>query len=239
MCRLCFWINLFHPGIVEVCVHPFFYLVLCFDSLCPLIVAHQRRGRNDHITAHKYSQNPGNDLAWSHRYFLDQARKKGIYFFEPYNCCDSPEKAIQKIDPSSKIKWQFTVIPKYFSEKNLCKYTAQIFISTAKKSTCQKKETLTGVLNINNMIPVPDNCLTQLKYNQIENFRSFSNEKEKTDYIYLLQKEKFLIDNVQDILQNKALKLYQKCISKPGSSLAARCCDFKMLEEKCRSYPKK
>jgi len=46
------------------------------------------------------------------------------------------------------------------------------------------------------MIPVPDNCLTQLKYNQIEIFRSFSNEKEKTDYIYLLQKEKFLIDNV-------------------------------------------
>ena len=87
--------------------------------------------------------------------------------------------------------------------------------------------------------PVPDNCLTQLKYNQIENFRSFSNEKEKTDYIYLLQKEKFLIDNVQDILQNKALKLYQKCISKPEASLAVRCCDFKMLEEKCRSYSKK
>lgn len=146
MCRLRFRINLFHPGIVEVCVHPFFYLVLCFDSLCPLIVAHQLRGRNDHITAHKYSQDPGNDLAWSHRYFLDQARKKGIYFFEPYNCCDSPEKTIQKIDPSFKIKWQFTVIPEYFSEKDFCKYTAQIFISTAKKSTCQKKKTLTAVL---------------------------------------------------------------------------------------------
>lgn len=38
---------------------------------------------------------------------------------------------------------------------------------------------LYAVLNINNMIPVPDNCLTQLKYNQIENFRSFRNEKEK------------------------------------------------------------
>ncbi len=86
--------------------------------------------------------------------------------------------------------------PKILFRKNLCKYTAQIFISTAKKSTCQKNETLTGVLNINNMIPVPDNCLTQLKYNQIEIFRSFSNEKEKTDYIYLLQKEKFLINNV-------------------------------------------
>ena len=52
---------------------------------------------------------------------------------------------------------------------------------------------LYAVLNINNMIPVPDNCLTQLKYNQVESFRSFSNEKEKTDYVYLLQKEKALI----------------------------------------------
>ena len=41
---------------------------------------------------------------------------------------------------------------------------------------------LYAVLNINNMIPVPDHCLTQLKYNQVESFRSFSNEKEKTDY---------------------------------------------------------
>ena len=70
----------------------------------------------------------------------------------------------------------------------------------------------------------------------IENFRSFSNEKEKTDYIYLLQKEKALIDHVQDTLQNKAMKLYQKCITKPDSSLAARCCNFKVLEEKCSSY---
>ena len=79
---------------------------------------------------------------------------------------------------------------------------------------------LYAVLIINNMIPVPDNCLTQLKYNQVESFRSFSNEKEKTDYVYLLQKEKALIDNVQDTLQNKAMKLYQKCIAKPDSSLA-------------------
>ena len=70
-------------------------------------------------------------------------------------------------------------------------------------------------IKYNNMIPVPDNCLTQLKYNQVESFRSFSNEKEKTDYVYLLQKEKALIDNVQDTLQNKAMKLYQKCIFLP------------------------
>ena len=90
---------------------------------------------------------------------------------------------------------------------------------------------------IGNMIPVPDSCLTQLKYNQVDNFRSFKNPKEKTDYIYLLQKEKAMIDNIEKTLQNKALKLYQKCISKPDSSLATRCCNFKLLEEKCNLYP--
>ena len=102
------------------------------------------------------------------------------------------------------------------------------------------KDNITGkiyaVLNINNMIPVPNDCLEQLKYNNIEAFREFGTEKEKTDYIYLLQKEKALIDDVQNILMCKATKLYEKCVRKPNSVLAARCCDFKMLEEKCRLY---
>ena len=55
---------------------------------------------------------------------------------------------------------------------------------------------LYAVININNMIPVPDFCVTQLKYDKIANFRAFLNEKEKTDYIYLLQKEKLIIDKI-------------------------------------------
>ena len=86
------------------------------------------------------------------------------------------------------------------------------------------------------MIPVPENCITQLKYDQIQNFRSFNYEKERIDYIYLLQKEKILIDNLQNIIQTKAKKLYEKCCSNPHTSLAARCCNFRLLEEKCSSY---
>ena len=97
---------------------------------------------------------------------------------------------------------------------------------------------LYAVLNLNNMIPVPDCCVTQLKYNQIERFRSFQNEKEKTDYIYLLQKEKAIIDMIQPLLQNKAEKLYAKCLRIPNSSLASRCCNFKLLEEKSLLYVK-
>ena len=49
---------------------------------------------------------------------------------------------------------------------------------------------LYAVLNINNMIPVPDNCLTQLKYNQVESFRSFSNKKEKPTMFTFSRKKK-------------------------------------------------
>ena len=97
---------------------------------------------------------------------------------------------------------------------------------------------LYAVLNLNNMIPVPDSCITQLKYNQIEQFRPFSNEKEKNDYIYLLQKEKALIDSMQSTLQRKAEKLYDKCLHLPESSLVSRCCNFKLLEEKSSTYSK-
>ena len=93
-----------------------------------------------------------------------------------------------------------------------------------------------AVLNLNNMIPVPAACLTQLKYDQIHDFRVFHSEKQKTDYIYLLQKEKRLIDDLEDSLKRKAEKLYDKCSRFPESALAARCCNFRLLEEKANLY---
>lgn len=95
---------------------------------------------------------------------------------------------------------------------------------------------LYAVLNINNMIPVPLKCVRQVKYNKIEEFRKFESEKEKTDYVYLLQKEKIIIDSFQNTIRNKAKKLYAKCIDKPESRLASRCCNFKVLEEKAKLY---
>lgn len=95
-----------------------------------------------------------------------------------------------------------------------------------------------AVLNINNMIPVPDKYVTQLKYNEIDKFREFSSEKEKMNYILLLQKEKNAIDEIQDILINKAKKLYTKCKEMPEGKLAKRCCNFSLLEVKSREYMK-
>ncbi|MCX4318178.1 MAG: type III toxin-antitoxin system ToxN/AbiQ family toxin [Lachnospiraceae bacterium] len=42
---------------------------------------------------------------------------------------------------------------------------------------------------------------------------------------------------MQNTLQNKTLKLYQKCISMPDSSLASRCCNFKILEKSAVLIP--
>ena len=95
---------------------------------------------------------------------------------------------------------------------------------------------LYAVINLNNMIPIPSKYVTKLKYNEIDKFRVFSNEKEKNDYIYLLQNEKRIIDNLSEILKNKAKKLYRKVKFNPNSLLAKRCCDFKLLEEACLKY---
>ena len=98
--------------------------------------------------------------------------------------------------------------------------------------------TFYAVINLNNMIPVPDDCVTLLKYDEIENYRSFTNKNEQINYIYLLQKEKAIIDNLEEILQSKAKKLFAKVKANRESSLARRCCDFELLQEKSTQFIK-
>ena len=93
-----------------------------------------------------------------------------------------------------------------------------------------------AVLNINNMIPVPDKYIVQLKYNEIEKYRPFSCEKEKIDYIYLLQLEKSIIDSIEAVITNKATSLYNKFMNNPNSNLSKRCCNFQRLEVTCKEY---
>ena len=51
------------------------------------------------------------------------------------------------------------------------------------------------------------------------------------NWLYLSSsKRKSLIDNIQDVLYNKSIKLYQKCTVKLDFSLVTRFCDFKILE---------
>lgn len=90
---------------------------------------------------------------------------------------------------------------------------------------------LLAVLNINNMIPIPDEYLTKLMYCDIEKYRSFASEKEKQTYVDLLRKELKEISSIKEMLAKKAGKLYKHKIEKPYTKLSQRCCDFKLLEE--------
>ena len=92
------------------------------------------------------------------------------------------------------------------------------------------------VLNLNNMIPAPSNCIQQLKRNNVETFRQFSNEAEKNNYIFLLDEEKISIKNKEAKIKKNATKLYRICCNSPESKIALRCCDFKKLEKVCEKW---
>ena len=100
----------------------------------------------------------------------------------------------------------------------------------------QESGELYAVINLNNMIPVPDKCLTMLQYNQIETFRNFNSENEKNSYIYLLQKEMDIINNIEEVLKSKANRLYRICSDRIDERLVNRCCNFKLLEQKSVEY---
>lgn len=82
-----------------------------------------------------------------------------------------------------------------------------------------------GVININNMIPTPLECLT----------KALPQVKDKT-YKYLLSSQLDYINKHRKELFNKIdffVFMYQ---SGKLKSIENRCCDFKLLEDKCLEY---
>ena len=123
-------------------------------------------------------------------------------------------------------------------------------ISSPKKKHYEMKESLDflkiidkngnilGVLNLNNMIPILNSEICILKYSSISEFRQFKSEKEKTQYIRLLDIELNIINSkIEKIIKN-ANKLYEINMGNKKSKLAKRCCNFKLLEEKAMQYKK-
>ena len=99
-----------------------------------------------------------------------------------------------------------------------------------------KKGNILGVLNLNNMIPILDSEIKELKYDEIEKIKTFNNDKEKQLYLMLLRLEiKIINDKIEKILRS-ASKLYKLRLKNPKSKIAKRCCDFKKLEEKAIEY---
>ena len=63
-----------------------------------------------------------------------------------------------------------------------------------------------GVLNLNNMIPISDENVKVLKYKEIENYRDFGSDKEKTLYISFLSFELNLINDKMEKIKKSALE---------------------------------
>ena len=99
-----------------------------------------------------------------------------------------------------------------------------------------KNNKLLAVLNLNNMIPVKNDYVEEIKYAEIDKYRKFKDDEERKKYIYLLQRELIYLRKNQDIIANRAKKLYIHKIKYPFSRISKRTCDFNILEQKCNDY---
>lgn len=86
-----------------------------------------------------------------------------------------------------------------------------------------------GGINLNNMIPIPQSYLHEIKLNQIAD--------EKYRNMLILQIRWIEINNSK--INNRARNLYYLVTNqKAKEELIKRCCDFKLLELKCQEYMK-
>lgn len=85
-----------------------------------------------------------------------------------------------------------------------------------------------GIVNLNNMIPTPEFCLTEV-LPLVEN----------KQYKILLKNQLTELNNKKRQLMSKT-KQFQMRVQKGhvSSSISNRCCNFKLLEEKCLEYEK-
>ncbi len=102
----------------------------------------------------------------------------------------------------------------------------KVYIDDSKNENGEK---LAAVVNLRYMIPVPKADIEDLKYSDIDKHRSFQNDKEKSAYIDLMQKELESINKIG--VEQKAEKLYFLKTNYPENNIAKRCLEFSKLEE--------
>ncbi len=93
---------------------------------------------------------------------------------------------------------------------------------------------LISVVNLNYMFPIHKTMTHTLEYKDIEKYRAFQDQEQKSKYIDLLEKELLSIDRLP-ICEN-ALKIYKLKYEHPENTVSLRCFDFKNLEMACSAY---
>ena len=90
-----------------------------------------------------------------------------------------------------------------------------------------------GVVNFNNMIPVKKSNYSLIDLDKDE--RLLENRK----YQIMIKKQSWWLKDNFLLVQKKAIRLYQLYENKHlNKRVMDRCCNFKLLEEKCSSYEK-
>lgn len=153
------------------------------------------------------------------------------------------DKKVENIEYNSKLKPYIGILI------NINNFNYYVPISSAKEKHYKIKEgmdfvkiiqndKIIGVLNINNMIPITDSNVKELKYKDIEEYREFNSDKDKKLYIAFLSLELGLINDKMEKIKKNAMKIYNEKINNPESNVSKRCCNFKLLEKVSVNYKK-
>lgn len=114
--------------------------------------------------------------------------------------------------------------PRHNSMRNAPDFI-KIFIADKNPSLPDR---LVAVVNLNYMFPIRKSLLKKLEYKDIEKHRTFSSDKEKSQYIDLLTKELSQINTIG--IEKRAIKLYERKYRLPDDNVSKRCIDFKEME---------
>ena len=93
---------------------------------------------------------------------------------------------------------------------------------------------LIAFVNLNNMFPIPKESNYNFEKKEIDAYRTFKSEKEKSKYIHLLDTELKVINTLN--LDEKALFVYNLKYEKPDDKVSKRCIDFKNMEKLAKLY---
>ncbi|MDD3187225.1 MAG: type III toxin-antitoxin system ToxN/AbiQ family toxin [Bacilli bacterium] len=94
------------------------------------------------------------------------------------------------------------------------------------------KEGKLGAVNFNNMIPVTSNNYTLVELSQKKSL-TYSESR----YRYMLEYQLNWLNEHIDQIHNKSFNLYSKYVDdKLLPAIRNRCCNFILLEEKCKEY---
>lgn len=156
-----------------------------------------------------------------------------------YNYCDYLRKFDNKV-PYNKDKKELRPFIGVLFEINNCKYFAPLSSPKPKHKTM--KTTLDflkidngnlGAINFNNMLPVTNKNIIKLDLDKI----CFTKQEQK--YTKMLKEQLFWLNRNNEKIFNRSKKLYDKYIDGTlNQNINKRCCNFKLLEEKCIEYNK-